>query len=686
MRNSEAQAGHGGPRGGLRFGRLIAGTVALAALTGCTSLSVMPDRVFSADRGMALSGAPYALPMLQYKIEATRILSACPQPVTIEGHPASGKFWSGQIALEMEAIANPTQIAGERYLVNYSKLDSWFKTTNFAVEYQPGTDILKSINVSAQDNTGEIAGNVLKAGLTVAAAASGPAGAAAVAASSIKLADTKAMDRAQLQVLAKDTGLSENDAKALNELLKNNQIASAHALLLKHSRSVEDELANTISNNSSEAQTILACHESVLDDVLKREEIAKQLKAEGETLKAANTALERRTRLAEVGGLNAQGRTDLGKALDDVTKSEAALAKLKQDLATVEKRLGAVTKAVWPTSFAQRKTDDLAALGNDETKRLAALLRPVTVRVIQEQRLADDLASSPERLKAFRTIAKDFVDRYVDSDGRAKRFRPVPLPGKCVSGGSGTLVAGDCIAALATLSASLQPVATDFLPDCPKESPECRKSLSNDGNAKRSDFPRQVQGRGTSAMPGLFVRTPVRAELTICRTAPAGDETAVAPAPDPYAIRCAQDESDLIEDDTVLAPQLGQLRFIRLVNEPFSNNALSLSLSKEGMIEKFQYGSSSAIAKSLADAATQGAAFYEKRRAEFLANTDPTSLAQKQIALKEATNKLALLNAAPVADPMKAIALAKAEAEVELLRAQINSLNAQTAARTAPAN
>lgn len=209
-----------------------------------------------------------------------------------------------------------------------------------------------------------------------------------------------------------------------------------------------------------------------------------------------------------------------------------------------------------------------------------------------------------------------------------------------------------------------------------QDAPECLMTLADGSNRKRSDFPRQVPGRGVTPQPGLFVRPPVLAQITVCHAA--FDEAGTADA-----IACAPGATDLVKDDKVLVPQLGQLRFFRLVNEMFSNDAMSLSLTKDGGIEKFQYGSTKSIAKSLADAAVQGADFAKKRNDEYAANTDPASLALKQIALKEATDKLAALYADPVPDPMTLIASAKAEAEVELLRAQINSLNAKTAAEIA---
>lgn len=655
----------------------IVGVTAIA-LSGCTSLSVIPDRVVSAGSKTALSGMTYALPMLQYEVEATRLLASCPEPVKIEGDASGQEVWSGRIAVELDAKATPSQIAGERYAIDYSKLDGWLKTTNFAIEYQPGTDILKGINVSVADQSGELVGGVVKTGLTVAAVASGPAGAGAVIAakaggSALGLKNNP-QGTTEWVESAKLFGVRPLPAWGADfERISRKDLEDA---VTKRQNELRSGLVALMQNAASD-KTILGCMPSVLADVKARGEKAKALKDKVEELKVANEALARYTKIAEVRGLDSTSRKTLGDTLTNVLGLEAEVAKLKDEIATIEKRLGATGKEVWPTRFDMTEDLDLAPIGENATKRLAGHLRVMTVRLVDDQKLANDLANAAD-LAAYRGIAKDLVDRYVDSDGKAKQFPDVVAPDPCAK--AANLDPQTCVAALGKLAAKLEPVKTDFLPDCPNPKPdsqpspsaECLTRLGEDVNGKKEDFPRQVPGRGIAPQPGLFVRPPVRAELTICQASFSIAGT----------FACNAKAEDLIKDDKVQAPQLGQLRFLQLENEMFSNDAMSLSLSKDGAIEKFQYGSSRTIAKSLLDAASQGAEFYKTRREQYLANTDETKVLQDQIALAEAQKKLDGLRAVPSSDPdpAKLIATAKAEAEVELLRAQINALKAQTAA------
>lgn len=654
------------------------------ALAGCTSLSVIPDRAISSGSKTALSGMTYALPMLQYEVEATRLLASCPEPVKIEGDTSGREIWSGRIAVELDAKAKPSQIAGERYAIDYSKLDGWLKTTSFAIEYQPGTDILKGINVSVADQSGELVGGVVKTGLTIAAVASGPAGAGAVIAakaggSAVGLKNNP-QGTIELRESAKLLGIKSLPVWGAEfEHISRKDLEDA---LAKRETELRAGLAKLVHNAATDRK-ILACLPSVSADVKARADKAEALEAKVKALKDANEALARYTKIAEVRGLDSTSRKALGDTLTNVLDLEAEVTKLKEEIATIEKRLGATGKEVWPTRFDMTEDVDLAPIGENATKRLAGHLRVMTVRLVDDQKLANELANAAD-LAAYRGIAKDLVNRYVDSDDRAKQFRDIVAPDSCAK--DDMLDPQNCIAALGKLAAKLEPVKTDFLPDCPAPTPnsardpeeECLTKLGQGENVSEDDFPRQVPGRGTAPQPGLFVRPPVRAELTICQASFSIAGT----------FACNVRADDLIKDDTVQAPQLGQLRFLRLENEMFSNDAMSLSLSKDGAIEKFQYGSSSTIAKSLLDAASQGAEFYKSRREQYLANTDETKLLQDQIALIEAQNKLDGLRAVPSSDPdpAKLIATAKAEAEVELLRAQINALKAQTAALVATGN
>ena len=136
--------------------------IGLATLTGCTSLSTTMDATTS-DSNRALTGVPYSLPMLQYELKVTRTLAQCIDPATKA--PAM-KF-------AVEATATPHYVSGETYVIDYRKLAGFTKVTAFSIEYQDSSNLLKSINASAEDKSVEIAGNVVKAAVGIASLASG---------------------------------------------------------------------------------------------------------------------------------------------------------------------------------------------------------------------------------------------------------------------------------------------------------------------------------------------------------------------------------------------------------------------------------------------------------------------------------------------------------------------------------
>jgi len=311
--------------------------------------------------------------------------------------------------------------------------------------------------------------------------------------------------------------------------------------------------------------------------------------------------------------------------------------------------------------------------------------------------LATALAGHAD-LSKFRKIAKDFVAGYVNDDGSARRFSDPPVIAGCTSASQAAINLATCVKSLTTLLARFEPVKSDRLAPCPlddKTDPECLTTLKVESKQDGDVFPAVIDGRGVRPQQGLFVRPPVRAQLTICRKASADEIPAPAviavpapvPAPGPPPAICAPGVKGLVKDDKILAPQFGQLRFFRLVNEMFSNNGLMLSLTKDGAIEKFQYASSKSIAQGVtaaaADAATQAAAFDKLRRDEALKREDPLAPLQQQIALREAQNKLAAFDADPTPDPLKPIALAKAQADLELARSQRALVDAQAATLTA---
>jgi hypothetical protein len=136
--------------------------VLVLVLAGCTS-SLAARQDLRPPEGAALTGAPYSLPMLQYDLKITRTLAQCTDPVT--------KKPSLKFAMTVEAT--PRYPAGETYVIDYRQLGGWTKTTDFAIEFQDNSNILKSINATVEDRTAEIASNVVKSAVGVASLING---------------------------------------------------------------------------------------------------------------------------------------------------------------------------------------------------------------------------------------------------------------------------------------------------------------------------------------------------------------------------------------------------------------------------------------------------------------------------------------------------------------------------------
>ncbi|MEO6214842.1 MAG: hypothetical protein ABIO86_02330 [Sphingomonas sp.] len=662
--------------------RWAASLIALGA-TGCTHLAVSPDRIVTADHDLALPGATYSLPMLQYDVTVTRTLTACPTKVEIPAGAdgVKGVFWTDDLAVDLGVTAVANQISGERYRINYSKLDSWMKTTSFTIEYQPGGgDLLKSVNVSVEDHSGEVVGNVVKAGLAVASVAAGPAGAAGAAA--VITAMNVPTNKSEF-LIAGIAGNKSGTSKATRDRLyvEAQMAARREALARQH-------LIKLV-RASSDRRPLLTCADPVRDKIAERDTLAEALKGDNEKLTDATAAVEALTKLAAVRALNATRRAELSAKAVAMLDAAKAVADGQKAIARIEDKFGVVKKDSWPKQFKRVEESDLTALKADEIAKFTELLNPAPVDawVINADKLARGLAIDPE-LDAYREFAKDFVAKYVDDKGRAKVFRPrEPLAG-CASATPDPTV---CVASLTTIQAKIAEVESDNLPLC-KADPKIRECLTRYKQptaeqvaaAKKSGPPIAVRSSGAISYidaradgdhSGLFLRPPVRATLTICRKPSAGEVPT-----DGY---CAPATGNLVKDDKVLAPQLGQLRYFRLVNEPFSNNGLVVSLTRDGAIEKFQYASTKSIAQGLsaaaADAATQGTAFDKQRRDDAAKNNDPVAALQKQIDLKTAQQKLAAFDAVKTRSELEEIQIAKARADLAYIQAETAFTAAQAA-------
>ena len=83
----------------------------------------------------------------------------------------SDKF-AGKFKVDVSMEADAAFIVGERYSINYDALSSYWKTTVFEIETHEETGTLKSINVSAEDQTAEVVSSAVKLALSGAALAS----------------------------------------------------------------------------------------------------------------------------------------------------------------------------------------------------------------------------------------------------------------------------------------------------------------------------------------------------------------------------------------------------------------------------------------------------------------------------------------------------------------------------------
>ena len=139
--------------------RQLLATVAAATLaSGCTThLASYRDR-----EGPAVSAGPaYRLPVLQFDITTTRILTQC---VGTDGKP--------EVLFAAKLVAEPAYVAGETYVLDHGSLASGSKITSMSLTaHKNGT--ISGINVAAEDRTRPILKSVVGLGFDVARLATG---------------------------------------------------------------------------------------------------------------------------------------------------------------------------------------------------------------------------------------------------------------------------------------------------------------------------------------------------------------------------------------------------------------------------------------------------------------------------------------------------------------------------------
>jgi len=138
------------------------------AVSGCTTSLSTSREVRSAHADDAVRGIPYTLPILQYEIKVTRVLSQCVEKVG-DGKAAKSV---PSVKFAVKAEATPVYVPGETFSIDYEKLGGISKTTSLTIEnHEAGT--LKSINATVEDRSAEIIAATVKTAVGIASIASG---------------------------------------------------------------------------------------------------------------------------------------------------------------------------------------------------------------------------------------------------------------------------------------------------------------------------------------------------------------------------------------------------------------------------------------------------------------------------------------------------------------------------------
>jgi hypothetical protein len=662
-------------------------TTSALALGGCkTSLRTYPDRIAPTGYNEALKGVTYALPMQQYSIDVTRRLARCGSELKfkpiINGKESADAiatgYWLPSLSFAMSATAEGKIVEGERYLINYEKLNSWTKTTNFEIGYFSGTNILKSINVSVEDQSADIIGSVAAAGLAVAGIALGPAGAGATAA--LIAAAPPLADKAKADAPVPDPAMQLLQSVLNKAVIQGGVIECA------------PEVATQVDARSTLATTLkglqLGSVTGVWADLVGKNSAGKLNEplpiAEPVTLPVINA------RIAALLPLIA-----IKSKSDDVTKTLPALlrwqsavlaqiASTEAKIADADGKLGAVESTRWPGHFSNRNAQLIAPLSADNLTKLAGMVGPsltFTADPISGRKYVDEhlIAKELERL-ATRTTAADgaafdvlrqkfgaFVALYLHPDNT---IRTMP---KKHDGCIGVKKAGDLIFPDENncLSSSLG-VAADF-EELVVDAPGGIEVLSDRGTWKETakfgaQFFETVDARDTLPDKGLFVRPGVERILLLC--------SVDGPVKGGTTPVCAKPRTNLVKDAIIYVPQEGQLRLLPFKNDIFANNGMIVELGQDGRIQKFTYANKKAIAAAgtaaIADAAKQASAFDTARReqARLSAKNEAEKL-QGQITAIETARSLARQQ-----DPTSSALLAQqADDNAEAAQRQAERLN-----------
>lgn len=132
-----------------RYQTLLAAASIAALTTGCTNtLDVEPISAAGPRTGVG-----YVLPYTQYGMTLTWGLDSCPERGTAGGP---------KIALKVEAVQGSADDGNLAFMVNPQDLQSLTAVTSFTAKWHDGSNMLSTINASAEDRSAAIVGSLVK--------------------------------------------------------------------------------------------------------------------------------------------------------------------------------------------------------------------------------------------------------------------------------------------------------------------------------------------------------------------------------------------------------------------------------------------------------------------------------------------------------------------------------------------
>ena len=440
---------------------------AASALTACTSLQTKYESD-SSRRDDGLKGMSYSLPRTDYQVAVTWMLSECPNIDLDLGEVKKTTIAVHRRLLSATATATPQVTAGERFIVDYEKLQSWVKTTSFSIETHPN-GVLKSINAAADDQSGEILQAAVETAITLLplAGAAPPVGAAPQ---------------------RETDGVSDANAKKVYDRDK--------------SKPAPPPFTPRLALGAT--QKIVICTAQARETLQRYEQSRDKEKSLAEGVESARQAVEDLRVVVAQRTVLPEHLTALQAALVELRKRENNLRLQKEDSETLRQELSVAADTVdWPCGPSGSVKDPYACpvtLGEKAKERLAALLEVKSLPIVSHQDLrswADALGDDGRR--RFEQLNPRVFSRFFDWAGRLES-EPAPVDG-CLGEASNVI---DCITKTAVSTVDFTPLSPlgTLVADCKK--PGCVSP------AKKYQ-------------QGIFYRTPLEGTLSVKRDA--GGET-----------------------------------------------------------------------------------------------------------------------------------------------------------------